>query len=190
MHKMLATVALVLGLAADLTGQSPTLHAWGGVERGLRLGVSATARPEGDVAFDIVVENVGSADFVLRLGTMLANGKVMWPDAIRLEITDSGGAVTTLRFFDRRYPVIGGRLDDYLVGLRGSSRIGVVTTLADYALLTTSRSNARLTPGRYRVKALLEATGAASLNSDTPGIALLNFWLGTLASGSSEMQIQ
>lgn len=190
MHRLLATIALVFGVAAELAAQSPTVHAWGSVERGLRLGVSATARPEGNVAVDIVVENVGSADVVLRLGTMLANGKVMWPDAIRLEVTDSGGAVTTLRFFDRRYPVIGGRMDDYLVALRGSSRIGVVTTLADYALVTTSEPQTRLSAGRYRVRALLDATAASSLNLDTPGIALLNFWLGSLESGSSDLQIQ
>jgi hypothetical protein len=51
--------------------------------RGLQLGVAASVDDATDgVAFDVSFRNVGASDFVLNLGSMFANGKVMFPDAV------------------------------------------------------------------------------------------------------------
>ena len=60
----------------------------------------------------VVVPNTGSRDFVVNVGEMVANGKVMFPSAVRLTITDAAGNSRELKFFDRRYPAVAGRIDD------------------------------------------------------------------------------
>jgi hypothetical protein len=39
-----------------------------------------------------------------------------------------------------------------------------------------------LTPGRYRISAQFDGTGARIPNVDMKGVALLNFWKGTVRS--------
>ena len=68
--------------------------AWGQAIGGLRIGIATVndrTIPSADTQFDVALENNGAADFVLNLGYMLANGKVMFPSAIRLVLTDPSG---------------------------------------------------------------------------------------------------
>jgi len=52
---------------------------------------AATERPE-ERDFYVAIDNVGDRDVVVNLGYMIANGKVMFPEAVRLLLTDSYGA--------------------------------------------------------------------------------------------------
>lgn len=186
MRSILLTVALMCDPTTWLGAQT-TSPSWGGGEHGLRLGITARAHPDKQIAFELVAENTGPDDFVLRFGTMLANGKVMWPEAITLELIDPAGAVTPLQFFRRR-GVVAGRLDDFLVSLRAGSRYSIATSLDDYPDLKTG-SPRRLTPGTYRVRAVLDGRSASALNLDTQGIALMQFWKGLAMSGTAEVHV-
>jgi hypothetical protein len=63
---------------------------------------------------------------------MLANGKVMLPAAIRLLLTDPAGHTRELQFFDRRYPAVAGRVDDFTVALRARSIYALRVSLNQY----------------------------------------------------------
>lgn len=110
-------VALVAGAPAVGAPQSVPLATadWGTASQGLRMSISSVAaaseRPE-ERHFHIAIENVGKSDAVINLGFMIANGRVMFPEAIRLFLTDPQGATRELQYFDRRYPGIAGRVDD------------------------------------------------------------------------------
>ncbi len=72
---------------------------WGAASSGLRVGISASAVAPGESArFEVLLENIGTDDVVLNLGHMLANGKVMFPDAVRLALTRPDGSTCELRY--------------------------------------------------------------------------------------------
>jgi hypothetical protein len=187
-------VALAAGLPDVGAQRSDPLAAvdWGSASDGLRMAISsvtaATERPE-ERGFYVAIENVGDRDVVLNLGSMIANGKVMFPEAVRLLLTDSQGTARELQYFDRRYPVIAGRVDDFIVALRAGSLYAIRVSLDHYWSSATNDFGVKLGLGRYRIEARFDGRGARSLNLDTPGVALLNFWKGTLRSNSLAFDI-
>jgi hypothetical protein len=88
-------------------------QAWGQSAHGLRMGISVSPSnlSRTTAEFSLALENTGDSDFVLNLGSMLGNGKVMFPAAIRLILIARAGNMRELGFFDRRYGVVGGRVD-------------------------------------------------------------------------------
>jgi hypothetical protein len=124
---------------------------------------------------------VGDADVVLNLGLMLANGKRMFSTAIHLTLTYANGTTVELPFRDQFPAAIVGRMDDFTVALRSGS-----TYVMRIAFGTPGST---LSSGRYRLDARFDGQGAKFINGDTPGIALLNFWNGTLQSNSFEFDI-
>jgi len=165
---------------------------WGTANDGLRMTIQAAAsaseRPE-DRHFYIALENTGDSDVVINLGYMTQAGRVMFPDAIRLFLTDPQGATRELQYFDRRYPGIAGRVDDFVVALRTGSVYAIRVSLDHYWSSATKEFGIKLDRGRYRVEARFDGQGARSLNLDTPGIGLLNFWKGTVRSNSLAFDI-
>ena len=183
--------ALVAGSQAP--GQRQSLPTdWGSANTGLRMAISsATTATETSVGpqFDIVIENVGDSDVVVNLGFMLSNGKVMFPEAIRLVLTDPRGTTRELQYFDRRYPGIAGRVDDFIVPLRAGSLYRIGVSLDHYWSSPTKEFGLKLARGRYRIDARFEGQGAQHENLDTPGIGLLNYWKGTLRSNSLAFEV-
>jgi hypothetical protein len=164
----------------------------GAVADGLRLRLASAARdstPSGAGPFLVTLENVGNADFVVNLGSMLANGKVMWPSAIRLLLTTTGGSTRELRFSDRRYPAIAGRVDDFLVPLRSGSSYTVLLKLDDYWSPSTREFVLSLDQGTYELSARLDGELAQDVNLDMQGVALLNFWKGSARSNVLEFAV-
>ena len=186
-------VGLVAGCYNLVAQQSLSALEWGHANAGLRMAVSPVAKADdpGSVpGFRVAIENVGESDVVLSLGTMLANGKVMFPTAVRLLLTDRQGTARELTYFDRRYPGVAGRIDDYLVALRAGSVYTILVSLDHYYSPTTKEyGDIKLAPGRHRIEARYDGQGAQALNLDTPGIGLLNFWKGTLRSNSLEFEV-
>jgi hypothetical protein len=90
-------------LTAVIASSNPRVGA-GPSTDGLRIAISATSAtvPSSRAEFLISIQNIGKTDFVVNLGFMLANGKVMFPEAVRLSLTDRGGDTRDLRFFDRQ----------------------------------------------------------------------------------------
>ena len=109
------------------------------------------------------------------------------PEAVRLSLTHRGGDIRDLRFFDRRYPAIVGRLDDFTVALRAGAAYEFPVSLDQY--WSESEFGMKLGAGHYRIQARFDGRGATQVNLDTPGIALMNFWKGTAQSNTVEFEV-
>src|SRR5262245_38573956 len=144
---------------------------------GLRIAISATSAtlPSTKPEFLILIQNISTTDFVVNLGYMLANGKVMSPRAVRLLLTSPAGDRRELKFFDRRYPGLSGRIDDFTVALRAGADYEFPVTLNQDWSDPANNFGMKLGPGRYRIEARFEGRGASYLNLDTPAIGLMNF---------------
>ena len=166
-------------------------QAWGQSAHGLRLGISVS-RSNLSLAtaeFSLALENTGDSDFVLNLGSMLANGKVMLPEAMRLILTDPAGNTSELGFFDRRYPRVAGRVDPFVVPLRAGSTYILRTSLNQYFIPATHNFDVKLASGRNRIAARFEGQQARSANPDMQGVALLNLWKGTVDSNVVDFDV-
>jgi hypothetical protein len=140
-------------------------------------------------SFTLAFQNTGDRDFVLNLGLMLANGKMMTPSAVRLILTDSAGNVRSLQYFDRRYGGIRGRVDDFIVALRMGATYVFRVSLGDYWSEATKEFGIKLEPGKYRISVRFEGEGAQFPNLDMQGVGLLNFWKGTAQSSTLEFEV-
>jgi hypothetical protein len=119
---------------------------------------------------------------------MLANGKVMFPDAVRLVLTDLiTGNMRELQFFDRRIQCIGGRLDDFIVALRSGATYAFPISLDQNYM--RYELGVKLVPGRFGILARFDGRGATNINLDTQGVALMNFWKGTVQSDTLEFEV-
>lgn len=156
---------------------------WGAPVDGLQMSISSTDSHNLDIPeLQVALRNVGKEDVTLNLGFMLANGKVQLPQNISLDVTDAAGQKRKLKFFDRRYPGVFGRLDDYVVPLRAGSTYTLKLSLDQFWSPETKEFKLKFFPGRYQITAQFEGGGAKASNSDLPGIKLMNFWLGKLQS--------
>jgi hypothetical protein len=129
---------------------------WGPVSDGPRmavLSVTSGNQPREHPAFLVAIQNVGDTDVVVNLGHMLANGKVMFPEAIRLTLTDAQGKTRELHFSDKRYPGVAGRVDDFTVALRSGSIYVLRASLDQYWSPATKESVLTFSDGRHRIAA-------------------------------------
>ncbi len=185
--RVLPWLGLVVTLNWPAQAPSGPVGAFGAPLNGLQLHVtpvtSGSAAPS-DIQFDVALQNVGSSDFVLNVGTMLGNGKVMWPDAIRLMLTDFTGQSRELHF-EIRNAAVAGRIDDYVVPLRAAAAYRIRVSLQDYM----RGADTRLTRGRYKVAAQFSGRRATGVNLDMQGVALLNFWSGVVHSNVAEFEV-
>jgi hypothetical protein len=184
---VIASIALASPLAAWQQAPAGPVGGFGAALNGLQLRIIPVTSGSGlpaDVKFDVALENVGGSDFVVNLGTMLANGRVMWPDAIRLMLTDPAGRSRELRFSSGRAAGIAGRIDDYIVALRAGSTYTVRVSLEDYM-----PDGPRVATGRYKVAAQFAGRRPNGVNPDMQGVALLNFWSGTAHSNVADFEV-
>jgi hypothetical protein len=164
---------------------SAVTQAWGPSVQGLRTSISVrhvNPSPAG-AEFSVALENTGDADFVVNLGSMLGNGKVMLPTAVRLVLTNSAGRIQELEF---KTPPVAGRVDPFIVSLRSGSIYILRTSLNQYIIPATNNFDVKLASGRNRIAARFEGRGVEQTNSDMTGVALLNFWKGTAQSNTVE----
>jgi hypothetical protein len=133
---------------------------------------------------ELAFRNVGDRDVTLNLGIMMANGKVQLPDRITINFTDAQGNARLFKFWDKRYSNVGGRLDDYVLPLRAGSMYTLQLTLDQFWCPETEEFSIPLLTGDNYLSAQFEGTGAHFVNSDMPGIKLMNFWLGKLESNT------
>ena len=183
--KTVASLVVVL-IASGVQGttfQSPideVPHTWGQSVDGLRIGVAgARTVPSSGAEFNIALQNTGSRDFVVNLGIMLANGQVMFPWAVRLALTDPTGNSRELKI---PTPRIAGRVDDFTVALPVGATYAFPVSLDQYWSEATREFGLTLAPGPHRVSARFYGNGAMVANADMRGVALLNFWKGTVRS--------
>jgi hypothetical protein len=147
----------------------------------LRLTIARVQSADGpnNPAFTITLENRSDTDFMVVLGHMLANGKAMLPTAVKLVLTDATGRPRTLRYRDRRYAGIAGRVDDYVVPLRGRSSYVLRLSLAQFSSLEAGELEVKQPSGTYTLQATFEGSQVnPSTNSDMLGLRFMTFWAG------------
>lgn len=177
-------LALLLSPAPS-RGQSAGNPQWGAPVDGLQMSIAAGDPGDADGReFQVALRNVGKQDVALNLGIMLANGKVQLPERISLDLTDAGGVTRKLKFFDKRYPAVAGRVDDYVVPLRAGSTYILTVNLDQFWSPETKEFKLSLPPGKCQIVAQFEGGGARAGNLDMPGIRLMNFWRGKLESNA------
>jgi hypothetical protein len=191
---LLVVVFIPFAMTQRMSSQSsvPASQAWGPSVDGLRIGISEISQTvtNDEPQFTVALQNTSNTDFVVNLGFMLANGKAMFPDAVCLTLTDPNGNTRDLYFFDGRYPAVAGRLDDFTVALRsGATYVFPISLEHNYWAPATREYGVKLVPGRYRISARFEGRTATHINLDTHGIALMNFWKGTLQSDTLEFEV-
>jgi len=158
---------------------------WGAPVDGLQMTISAADSHKADVPeFQVALRNTGEQDVTLNLGFMLANGKAQLPESINLNLIDDGGKTRKLKFFDRRYPAVAGRVDDYVVPLRAGSIHTLKLSLDQFWSPDTKEFELKLSPWKYQTTAQFEGGVAKTSNLDMPGIKLMNFWQGKLQSNA------
>lgn len=165
---------------------------WGVTSNGLRMAISPVrpgAMPQRGAEFYVAFENVGDWDIILNVGSMLANGAVHFPTAIRLILTDAQGRTKELQFSDKRFPGVGGRIDEFILPLRTGALYVLRLKLDQYYCPKSKEFDLKLEPGRYRITARFEGTGVKHVNPDMHGIALMRFWIGALESNSLEFDV-
>ncbi len=163
-------------------------QSWGPSVGGLRIGLSIERgdQSSGGAEFVVAFENTGQSDFVLNLGSMLANGTTLLPTEVRLLVTDYEDTTRELRFF---FPWIVGRFHPFTVPLRAGSTHTLRTSLRDYFMPTLDNRNVRLPAGRNRIVARFEGRRTQSGDSTIRDVDLLNFWQGVVESNVVEIEV-
>lgn len=193
--KLRSATALLLGSLAisaiPTNASQPTsavTQAWGPSVQGLRISIAvspANLSPTG-AEFLLALENTGDDDFVVNLGSMLANGKAMLPTEIRLVLTNPAGRIQELEFAT---PPVAGQVEPFTVPLRRGSSYALRTSLKQYIIPATSNFNVKLPSGRNRIAARFDGQGVESGSANIRDVALLNFWKGTAQSNTVEFDV-
>lgn len=171
---------------AETTVREPSKEPWGPTTQGLQMSISASGKDkDGSPEFQVMIRNVGEQDVSLNLGIMLANGKPLnggkslFPTNIRLNLKDAKGKTRELHL---REPSIAGRVDDYVVPLRGGSVYTLKLSLSQFWSPATKEFTSAL-PGKHQVSAQFEG-GVAKHDS---GRFIMNFWEGNLQSNTLKL---
>ncbi|MBV9242426.1 MAG: hypothetical protein JO314_10495 [Acidobacteria bacterium] len=179
----ICTVFAVLLLTFVSRAQSVDNMQWGAPVEGLQMSISRIHDDKATVPeFEVVLRNVEDKDTTLNLGIMLANGKAQQPSNISFILTDRFGKTRTAAFAS--VFAVAGRVDDYVVPLRAGSAY-TLRLSSKHFLLTID--NAFIAPrllssGEYTITAQFVGGGAKATNLDTPGMKLMNYWIGTVRS--------
>ena len=195
-YRIVVIIACLLALGSEVVitaGEQPVAAPLDQQVAEPRLGISIAPTKSQNTnetpVFHVAVENVGDKDAMVNLGMMLANGKVLLPDAIRLILIDSDGKSRELHFSDRRYSRIAGRVDDYLVPLRAGSKYTLRLSLDDFWSPKTKDFQLKLKPGEYSIHAELTSKAVHYLNLGTQGMKLMRVWTGKLESDAVAFRI-
>jgi hypothetical protein len=135
------TVVLALGsgvgLSDALVAESlPGPVKWGLTTDGLRIAIYPARSgpvPATGADFYVALQNVGESHFILNLGAMFGNAKLMLPLHVRLIVTDSTGRTRELKNQgSQRGLRAGGSMDDFIVALPVGSTYTLRLNMDDY----------------------------------------------------------
>jgi hypothetical protein len=165
----------------------PSPQTWGETVSGLQLTIYLD--PAGRVQsktsnFRVELRNAGENDLILNLGSMLANGKKQYPDAVVLTLTDSQGKPQRLALQGPFY--IAGRVDPLVLPIPIGSTFSIPVDLNRYG-----PPDYKLKPGTYSLEAQVTGKGVSQqeANLDVKGIALMPYWKGTVTSNQLRFEI-
>jgi hypothetical protein len=89
--------------------------------------IQETSQPR----FRVELHNAGNRPLTLKLGFMLANGEIYYPDAIHLVVTDSHGSVLHLDLKGPPFP-FATRIDPMIVPLPAGATFSLPTSSGDW----------------------------------------------------------
>jgi uncharacterized protein (TIGR03067 family) len=127
---------------------------------------------------EAAAEDKGQKDLMLNLGIMLGNGGAAFPTAVHLVMTDSTGKARKLELSG---PNIAGRVDDFVVPVAPGSSYSLRLRLADFWCPEMKEFRIALSPGEYRLQAVLESNAPQHANTGMR-MDLMKVWKGTLAT--------
>ena len=174
--------------SATLMNESPEV--WGAATGGLEMSICPVRSQwtsKEDPEFHVGFRNVGDMDTFLNLGITLANGLRLFPDAVALTLIDPEGRSHPLQAFGP--PAVGGRVDDYAVGLQSGAVHVLKMKLSQFRFEDISEGKIDLRPGHYRVAARFDGHGALHKNTGMDWTAW-NFWEGTLNSNAAAFDVR
>ena len=131
--------------------------------------------------------NPGPDDLVLNIGTMLANGKKQYPEAIILVITDSRGTFHEMGFAGGPW-AIGGRVDPFVLPLPAGATFSLPVDLEKASAADGSKyrfDGSYTIEARFIGKAVISATTRSSLQDGV----LMPFWTGRVTSNRLHFEV-
>ena len=192
-YALFVVLAITLAIPQEISSQAllPPLQVLRSSAEGLRIGISAATStiPSQGAKFIVALQNTSDSDFVVNLGVMVSNGKAMLPSAVHLLLTDRVLGRTLKLQFCGGPRGLSSRLDDYIVPLQAGATYAFPASLDKYCNRATTEFGVKLLPGRYGISARFDGQGATTHSLDMQGVALLNFWRGTIQSDILEFDV-
>src|SRR5262245_2467999 len=160
---------------------------WGKPLKGLRLGV---CQEERKARVMVVLENVGTEDFVLYLGDSYAQGKKHWLTYVRLHLVDTDGRKRVL--VPTRPKLVdedGALISHFVIQLVAGGRYAISRDLTDF--YDPKDVEAVLPARQYRATVEFVGVAVTKSKNDT-GVAIADlarkhFWTGTIQSGECQV---
>ena len=189
---MLALIASLLVLGGLSAALQPSADTWGDAVSGLQMTIYLD-RPEGVPSkapkFRVELRNAAQKDLVVNLGMMLANGKMQYPNAVILILTDAQGKSRRL---DLREPwAIAGRVDPFVLPIPIGATFSIPVDLDKHWAAESKEFDYKLKPGTYSLEAQFTGRSVSQqeANLDVKGIALMPYWKGTVASNPLRFEV-
>ena len=140
-----------------------------------------TSTPDLSV-FRVELRNPSDQDLVLNVGIALANGAKQYTDAVVYTLRTPDGRVLHLESMEPGF--IAGRVDPLIIPLPAGATFSFLVNLKKYVAPKERIWQLDFPPGDYTLQA--EYTGRAvrrsQVNLDVQGIALMPYWVGTVAA--------
>jgi hypothetical protein len=191
---------MIVGTAAAQEGKKESdpkakieQPAWGTPLNGLRLGLCRTeAKGENKARVMVMLENVGTEDFVLHLGDSFGLGKKHRLSTVRLHLTDTDGRKRVLHPKSPKLVLNDGALiTRFVIQLVADSRYVISCDLTDFG--DPKDVNAVLPAGRYRATAEFVGHAVTKAKNDTSSaaadLARMHFWTGTIQSDECQVTL-
>jgi hypothetical protein len=193
-HKnlMLVLIASLLVLGGLSAALKPSAETWGEAVSGLQMTIyldRAEGVPSKAPKFRLELRNAAQKDLVVNLGMMLANGKIQYPNAVVLVLTDAQGESRRL---DLREPwAIAGRVDPFVLPIPIGATFSIPVDLDKYWAAESKEFDFKLKPGTYSLEAQFTGRSVSQqeANLDVKGIALMPYWTGTVASNHLRFEV-
>jgi hypothetical protein len=186
---LFASLLVLGGLSAAL---KPSAETWGEAVSGLQMTIyldRAEGVPSKAPKFRVELRNAAQKDLVVNLGMMLANGKMQYPNAVVLVLTDAQGKSRRL---DLREPgAIAGRVDPFVLPIPIGATFSIPVDLDKYWAAESKEFDYKLKPGTYSLEAQFTGRSVSQqeANLDVKGIALMPYWTGTVASNQFRFEV-
>jgi hypothetical protein len=184
---LFVSVPLLCALSAS---QNPAPKAWGKSINGLQMTIyldQMDSEQSKLPKFRVELRDAGAHDLIVNLGMMLANGKLQYPDAVDLTLTDAQGVSHPLGLLGPI--VIDGRVDPLVVPIPVGAAFSIPVDLDKYVGDELPR---QLKSGFYSLQANFAGRVVTDdeTNLDVKGISLMPYWTGTVTSNKLRFEIR